>query len=556
MNRATIRRLSACILLGLAAVGCQLDSLLPIVGRQPPAIIPTNPADPTLQRAFTVDLRDYPEAQRLSWDFGDGAASVNLPLATGRAVIHDYANGGTYLVSVHLFTDLHHIDGSGSQWIASGSLPVQVTGPNVDPKASFRVQDVLDELGNPLALSKSFDGSRSSDVDGSIVSYNWDFGDGKTGVGKIVEHTYAVSARYVVRLTVVDDRGGQDSTTRTILVNTLPVASFTFAVEPGDGLTYTFDASGSTDADGPIAEYRWTFGDDSGTQTGQVLSHHFAVPDNYTVMLTVVDGFGAAISTSQTVDVTGTELFVRSIAPDFGVVDTTVSDAVIDGENFKDGATVRLEQGGSTIAATSVTFSNATTLHVGFDLSGAALGLYTLVVENPGGATASKADAFRVVSPNHVRLTTSKGDVLLELVDDAPITTANFLQYVDETFYDGTIFHRVVAGFVIQGGGILPDGTPKPGEHAPIQNEFSPARSNVRGTVAMAKKGNDPNSATNQFFVNLADNSSNLDNQNGGFTVFARVTEGMDVVDAIAAVAVDANSRPLEDVLLISARRE
>lgn len=87
-------------------------------------------------------------------------------------------------------------------------------------------------------------------------------------------------------------------------------------------------------------------------------------------------------------------------------------------------------------------------------------------------------------------------------------------------------------------------------------NEFSPTRSNVRATVAMAKVGGNPDSATSQFFVNLADNSANLDNQNGGFTVFATVVEGMDVVDTIAAVAVNGNDVPLEDVLLIRAERE
>lgn len=147
------------------------------------------------------------------------------------------------------------------------------------------------------------------------------------------------------------------------------------------------------------------------------------------------------------------------------------------------------------------------------------------------------------------------GDMVFELVSTAPITTANFLQYVEDKFYDGTIIHRVVPNFVIQGGGFLPGMIQPPGIRGPIQNEFDPRRSNVRGTVAMAKLGSDPNSATSQWFVNLADNSSNLDTQNGGFTVFANVVEGMDVVDAIAAVPLN-NDVPVTDVIVNTARRE
>ena len=186
----------------------------------------------------------------------------------------------------------------------------------------------------------------------------------------------------------------------------------------------------------------------------------------------------------------------------------------------------------------------------------ATLGDYDVVVENPSTTTGRLADGFQVVTPNMVRLTTSFGDIVMELVDDAPITTENFLQYVEDDFYEGTIFHRIVAGFVVQGGGFLPGMIQPPGLRDPIMNEFSPTRSNLRATVAMAKLGGDPDSATSQFFVSLVDNSAILDGQNGGFTVFAIVVEGMDVVDAIAAVAVDGNSLPLEDVLLIRAERE
>ena len=152
-----------------------------------------------------------------------------------------------------------------------------------------------------------------------------------------------------------------------------------------------------------------------------------------------------------------------------------------------------------------------------------------------------------------VRVQTSEGDFIINLFDftDSGVeeTVANFLAYVNSGRYDSTYFHRLSKGFVIQGGGYVYDGTfptPQdtaelmltevelvPGEDNPtVDNQ--PMYSNVRGTVAMAKIGNDPNSATNQWFVSLADNAPNLDLQNGGFTVFGIVTEGMDVVEALA----------------------
>jgi peptidyl-prolyl cis-trans isomerase A (cyclophilin A) len=124
---------------------------------------------------------------------------------------------------------------------------------------------------------------------------------------------------------------------------------------------------------------------------------------------------------------------------------------------------------------------------------------------------------------------------------------ANFLNYLNNGSYTSGLIHRSVPGFVIQGGGfVVPGTTVTPVTTlAPIKNE---ARySNTRGTVAMAKLGGDPDSATSQWFVNLADNSANLDNQNGGFTVFALVVQGMDVIDKIAALTVYDASTPLKN---------
>jgi cyclophilin family peptidyl-prolyl cis-trans isomerase len=133
--------------------------------------------------------------------------------------------------------------------------------------------------------------------------------------------------------------------------------------------------------------------------------------------------------------------------------------------------------------------------------------------------------------------------IVIELFDnEAPLTVQNFLRYLENpntaADYIGTFFHRLAAGFVLQGGGFNAD---RPDEHievfGDVRNEFSPDRSNVRGTLAMARTELSPNSATSEWFINLADNSENLDNQNGGFTVFGQIISGMEFIDRIAEFA-------------------
>ena len=127
-----------------------------------------------------------------------------------------------------------------------------------------------------------------------------------------------------------------------------------------------------------------------------------------------------------------------------------------------------------------------------------------------------------------------------QTVGGAPLTVQNFQNYVSAGSYTNSFIHRSIPNFIVQGGGFTYNNstlTTIP-TNAPVQNEFSPQRSNIRGTIAMAKLGNDPNSATNQWFFNLADNSSNLNNQNGGFTVFGQALAANDLatIDAIAAI--------------------
>ena len=152
-----------------------------------------------------------------------------------------------------------------------------------------------------------------------------------------------------------------------------------------------------------------------------------------------------------------------------------------------------------------------------------------------------------------VRLATSAGDIVLQLeAEKTPKTTANFLQYVRDGHYDGTLFHRVIENFMIQGGGYKSDLSQKP-TRAPIPLESRTGLGNLRGTVAMARTA-DPNSASAQFFINVADNAFH------GYAVFGRVVEGMDVVEKIRAVPTQAQGMhqnlPVKPVILQKATVE
>lgn len=155
------------------------------------------------------------------------------------------------------------------------------------------------------------------------------------------------------------------------------------------------------------------------------------------------------------------------------------------------------------------------------------------------GSAAAQGQGGTTSAHPRVAFDTSKGKIVIELWEDkAPKTVANFLQYVKSGHFDGTIFHRVIPGFVIQGGGMTADMTQKPTK-PPVQNEADNGLKNSRGTLSMARTS-DPNSASSQFFINLKDNAS-LDHrgksmQGWGYAVFGQVVEGMDVVDQIAQV--------------------
>jgi cyclophilin family peptidyl-prolyl cis-trans isomerase len=160
-----------------------------------------------------------------------------------------------------------------------------------------------------------------------------------------------------------------------------------------------------------------------------------------------------------------------------------------------------------------------------------------------------------------IRFATSLGDLVIETMEEkSPLTVTNFVEYVTSGFYDGTIFHRIIPGFVVQGGGMNP-GMDQKKTRAPVKNEASGGPKNLRGTLSMART-NDPHSATSQFFINLVNNAS-LDAggpSGAGYCVFGKVVEGLEVIDAMAKVKTTRKGPhsdvPAEDVVLVKASLE
>ena len=172
--------------------------------------------------------------------------------------------------------------------------------------------------------------------------------------------------------------------------------------------------------------------------------------------------------------------------------------------------------------------------------------------------TTQKKLETKPVQSNKVKLVTTLGEITVELdLEKAPVTTKKFLDCVNAGFYDGTIFHRVINGFMIQGGGFTPD-MQKKQNNAPVKNEANNGLKNLIGTLAMART-NDPHSATSQFFINHKDNAflDYVADRNPGYAVFGKVIEGMDIVDKIAQVKTGTASGmqdvPVQPVVIESA---
>jgi len=162
------------------------------------------------------------------------------------------------------------------------------------------------------------------------------------------------------------------------------------------------------------------------------------------------------------------------------------------------------------------------------------------------GSPSSTTHDWSLYSGTKVRLKTSMGNITIQLRTDKPITTTNFLNLTTLGLYDNTAFHRVIAGFMIQGGEI------ENSTISSISDEIGTANHNYNSTIAMANTG-EANSASSQFFINVADNNNLYATFDTSYTVFGRVVNGMDVVMAISRVATDTNDRPTQDVTLIRA---
>ncbi len=234
-----------------------------------------------------------------AWDFGDGASDA------GKVVTHAFGSYGSYNVTLVL-TDIDNLT-------TTAIRPVHVLAP---PMASFVASPPSPDAGAVV----SFNASSSSDADGTIVSYEWDFGDTSTASGMIVAHVYGVAGSYLVSLSLVvtDSDGVPEAASHSLVVgptNQPPVASFTATpahVLPGD--VVRFDASASSDPEGPIVSYAWGFGD-GGSAVGAVVSHVYSAKGTYVVTLTVEDTDGATNQRSTPIVVSNRAPVIQSVAP-------------------------------------------------------------------------------------------------------------------------------------------------------------------------------------------------------------------------------------------------
>jgi PKD repeat protein len=248
--------------------------------RPPVAAFVTEVAN--LAATFDASTSSDPDGSIVSyaWAFGDGQTG------TGKTSSHTYATAGTYQVKLTV------TDNQGATATSMQNV-VATAPPNQPPTSSFTF--------TAANRAVTFNGGASSDSDGSIASYAWDFGDSTTASSATPSHTYSVDGTYTVKLTVTDDKGatGSSSQAVTVAANQAPVASYTTTLA---NLSATFDASGSTDADGAVASYAWAFGDGQ-TGTGKTPSHTYATAGAYQVKLTVTDNQGATgtVTTSVTI---------------------------------------------------------------------------------------------------------------------------------------------------------------------------------------------------------------------------------------------------------------
>ncbi len=264
-----------------------------VADRPPVASFTFTPGSPTTGQAVSFDGGGSSDPDGTvtgySWDYGDGASG------TGATPSHTYATAGTYTVTLTV-TDNNGKTGASSQQVIVADRP---------PVAAFTFGPPNPTTGQGV----SFDGSTSSDPDGTVTGYSWDFGDGATGTGATPSpHPYASAGTYTVTLTVTDNNGKTAQTSRSVVVsaNAAPSAAFGFKpASPTTGQAVAFDGTASSDSDGTVNGYAWSFGDGAtDNSSGATASHTYAHAGTYTVTLTVTDSDGGTGSATQQVTVT------------------------------------------------------------------------------------------------------------------------------------------------------------------------------------------------------------------------------------------------------------
>ena len=385
-----------------------------------------------LSVAFDASASSDPEGpvSAHSWDFGDGTSG------SGAKATHAYAVAGTYPVTLTV-TDDNGGTGTSTQQVTVTDPP-----PNVAPTASF--------TGDPVELSVSVDGAASTDPDGTVASYAWDFGDGATATGATASHTYAAAGTYPVTLTVTDDDGATGTNTQQVTVtdpppNVAPTASF---AGRSAGLTVTVDGAASTDPDGTVTSYAWDFGDGA-TATGATASHTYDAAGTYTVTLTVTDDDGATGTTSGQAEVTAppagevtvaADSFGRTVTGGFGTADSGGAWTVSAGAPRQ------------SVSAGTGTFAMAGGTNTGSFLDAVretAVSMQLSVAANPvpAGGAASVYVIGRRVGPNQ------EYQARLRFLTNGTVAVA-------VTRLTGTSQESLVGSEVLLPGGAVPAGTP------------------------------------------------------------------------------------------------
>jgi len=272
-------------------VSAELTPLFP-TNSSPVASFTFDPLNPTVGGWVQFDGSSSfdPDGSIASyqWSYGDGGTDV------GPVRWHQFTSGGAFSVTLTVTDNAGATD--------SATQLVQVGSPNLPPVASF----TIDPLDPAVGVWVQFNASASFDPDGSIASYQWNYGDGGTDVGPVRWHQFVSGGTFSVTLTVTDNNGGTNSVTQAVQIgspNLPPVASFTIdPLDPAVGVWVQFNASASFDPDGSIASYQWNYGD-GGTDVGPVRWHQFVSGGTYSVTLTIVDDDGLSSAATQSITV-------------------------------------------------------------------------------------------------------------------------------------------------------------------------------------------------------------------------------------------------------------